>query len=136
MFLLPDGGKEPLAYPDEVMAKNDITARFGQPPYDGASAFRRTPDGYNLEVRMRLPGATMHAITDGGKRIGFDVAINDNDVGNGPLKQQLHWSGISGLYWRDTKLFGSLYLIDTEPKPRPRHHASTSPQDVRVSLLN
>jgi hypothetical protein len=136
MFLLPDGGKEPLAYPDEVLAKNDITARFGKPPYDGAFAFKRTTDGYNLEVRMRLPGATMRAITNGGKRIGFDVSINDNDVGGGPLKQQLHWSGISGLYWRDTKLFGSLYLVDTEPKSRTPHNASTSPQGVRISHLN
>jgi hypothetical protein len=38
------------------------------------------------------------------------VAINDNDEGKGPLKQQLHWSGMSDLYWRDCKFFGTLIL--------------------------
>ena len=111
MFVLPNGRREPLAYPDEVMAKNDVTSVFSQPPYDGSFAFKRTPNGYNLEVRMRLPGARMRPIEDGGKRIGFDIAVNDNDTGTGPLKQQLHWSGMNGLFWRDTSLFGSLILI-------------------------
>jgi hypothetical protein len=87
-FKLPDGQVEPLAYPGEAMAKNDVTARFSQPPYSGQFAFRKTPKGYNLELTMRLPGAQMAAINEGGHPIGFDVAINDNDEGAGPLKQQ------------------------------------------------
>jgi hypothetical protein len=112
MFTLPDGSKEPLAYPGEVMAKNEITAVFSKPPYNGAYAFRRTAKGYNLEVRMSLPGATMAAINQGGRPIGFDIAINDNDTGKGPLKQQLHWSGVNEMFWRNCQFFGTLILLN------------------------
>jgi hypothetical protein len=115
MFDLPDGKKEPLAYPDEEMAKNDITELFASPPYNGLYAFKRTSDGYNLEVRMNLPGALMRPIYEGGHSIGFDVAINDNDEGKGSLKQQLHWSGMNDLFWRDTKFFGTLILYERPP---------------------
>ena len=115
MFILPNGEQEPLAYPDEEMAKNDVTQTFSEPPYDGTFAFKRTSDGYNLEVRMVLPGARMRPIYDGGHAIGFDVAINDNDEGKGSLKQQLHWSGMNDLYWRDTKYFGTLILYEAPP---------------------
>lgn len=118
MFTLPDGKQEPLAYPDEVMDKNDITQSFSAAPYYGSYAFKRTSDGYNLEVRMTLPGARMKPIYDGGHPIGFDIAINDNDEGKGPLKQQLHWSGMNDLYWRDTKYFGTLILYDGPHKKR------------------
>jgi len=110
MFTLPGGEKEPLAFPNEVMEKHEITKAFSQPPYNGAFAFRRTADGYNLELRMALPGAVMKPIYDGGRAIGFDVAINDNDEGKGPLKQQLHWSGMNDIYWRDCNFFGKLIL--------------------------
>lgn len=112
LFTLPDGSTEPLAYPGEVMVKNEITDVFPKPPYNGAYAFRRTAKGYNLEVRMSLPGATMAAINEGGHPIGFDIAINDNDAGKGPLKQQLHWSGMNGMFWRDCQLFGTLILLN------------------------
>ncbi|MGB7589906.1 MAG: sugar-binding protein [Terriglobia bacterium] len=112
LFTLPDGSTEPLAYPGEVMVKNEITDVFPKPPYNGAYAFRRTAKGYNLEVRMSLPGATMAAINEGGHPIGFDIAINDNDTGKGPLKQQLHWSGMNGMFWRDCQLFGTLILLN------------------------
>ncbi len=114
MFPLPGGGSEPLAWPGEAMVKNDVTSRFGQPPYRGAFAFRRTPAGYNLELRLALPGARMGAVNDGGHPIGFDLAINDNDEGRGALKQQLHWSGMNGLFWRDTHFFGTLLLLNAE----------------------
>jgi Carbohydrate family 9 binding domain-like len=110
MFTLPSGEKEPLAFADEVMEKHEITKVFSQPPYNGNFAFRRTSDGYNLELRMSLPGAIMKPLFDGGRAIGFDVAINDNDEGKGPLKQQLHWSGMNDLYWRDCNFFGKLIL--------------------------
>jgi hypothetical protein len=116
MFTLPNGEQEPLAYPDEEMAKNDVTETFSQPPYDGTFAFKRTSDGYNLEVRMVLPGARMRPIYDGGHAIGFDVAINDNDEGKRSLKQQLHWSGMNDLFWRDTKYFGTLILYEAPPR--------------------
>lgn len=110
MFALPNGEKEPLAFANEVMAKHEITRVFANPPYNGAFAFRRTADGYNLELRMSLPGALMKPLHDSGRFIGFDVAINDNDEGKGPLKQQLHWSGMNDLYWRDCSFFGKLIL--------------------------
>ena len=110
-FVLPDGTKEPLAYPGEAMAKNDVTTRFASPPYNGAFAFRKTTKGYNLELRLSLPGAKLLAINDGGHPIGFDVAINDNDTGSGALKQQLHWSQVNGMFWRNCQLFGTLILI-------------------------
>lgn len=110
MFTLPSGEKEPLAFPNEVMEKNDITGTFAGPPYHGRYAFKQTSDGYNLELSMKLPGAVMKPIYNGGRTIGFDVAINDNDKGSGALKQQLHWSGISDMYWRDCNFFGKLIL--------------------------
>ena len=112
LFTLPDGSTEPLAYPGEVMAKNEITEVFSRPPYNGAYAFRRTAKGYNLEVRMSLPGARMTAINQGGHPIGFDIAINDNDEGKGPSKQQLHWSGINDMFWRNCQFFGTLILLN------------------------
>lgn len=110
-FVLPDGTKEPLAYPGEVMEKNDVTSRFSSPPYNGAFAFLKTARGYNLELRMSLPGARLLAVNGGGHPIGFDVAINDNDAGAGALKQQLHWSQVNGMFWRNCQLFGTLILI-------------------------
>jgi len=112
MFDLPDGTREPLAFPDEVMAKHDVTERFGEAPYHGAYAFRRTEKGYNLELRMALPGARMAAINHGGHAIGFDLAVNDNDEGKGPLKQELHWSGINDMFWRNCQFFGTLILVN------------------------
>jgi hypothetical protein len=111
MFKLQDGTEEPLAYPGEVMAKHEITDSFSKPPYNGAFAFKRTEKGYNLELRMSLPGAKMAAINDGGRPIGFDLAINDNDLGYGPLKQQLHWSGMNDMFWRNCQFFGTLLFL-------------------------
>jgi hypothetical protein len=111
-FRLPDGTEEPLAFAGEVMAKNDVTKVFSKPPYNGAFAFKRTAKGYNLELRMSLPQAKMAAINAGGHRIGFDIAINDNDAGSGPLKQQLHWSGINDMFWRNSQFFGTLFLLN------------------------
>jgi len=112
MFTLPDGTLEPLAYPGEVMVKHEVTREFSGPPYQGRFAFRRTPKGYNLEIRMALPGAAMKAINEGGQPIGFDLAVNDNDAGAGPLKQQLHWSGVNDRFWRNAQLFGTLILLN------------------------
>ncbi len=112
MFTLPNGKLEPLAYPDEVMEKNDVTERFGTPPYNGDYKFKKTKNGYNLEVKMSLPGAKMVAINEGGHKIGFDIAFNDNDKGKGALKQQLHWSGMNGIFWRNCQFFGTLILLN------------------------
>ena len=112
MFTLPNGEQEPLAYPGEVMEKNDVTDRFSEPPYNGAYMFKRTKKGYNFELRMSLPGAEMVAINEGGHIIGFDICFNDNDEGKGPLKQQLHWSGINGIFWRNCQFFGTLILLN------------------------
>lgn len=113
MFTLPNGEQEALAYPEEVLVKNDVTNRFDQPPYSGKFAFKRTKQGYNFELKMRLPGAKMVAINEeGGHKIGFDVCINDNDAGKGPLKQQLHWSGMNGIFWRNCQFFGTLILLN------------------------
>lgn len=112
MFKLADGSEEPLAYADEVLAKNDVTPRFNAAPYKGQFAFMRTAKGYNVEIRVALPGAKMLAINEGGQRIGFDLAINDNDLGTGHLKQQLHWSGVNGLFWRNCQHFGTLLLLN------------------------
>jgi hypothetical protein len=112
LFDLPDGNKEPLSLPGEEMVKNDVTNVFSQRPYRGAFAFKRTAVGYNLELRIALPKAKMATIEKGGHPIGLDIAINDNDLGSGPLKQQLHWSGMNGMFWRDTKYFGTLLLVE------------------------
>ncbi|MES1216218.1 MAG: sugar-binding protein, partial [Bacteroidota bacterium] len=96
----------------ETMAKNNVTEKFFQTPYSGDYHFKATDKGYNLELKMKLSGAVMKAIDKGGHKIGFDVCINDNDEGKGPLKQQLHWSGMNGMFWRDCKYFGTLILLD------------------------
>jgi len=110
MYTLPNGETEPLAYPGESMSKNNVTEKFSRSPYYGDYQFKRTKMGYNLEVKMKLPGAIMKSINEGGRKIGFDICLNDNDEGKGPLKQQLHWSGISSMFWRDCKYFGTLVL--------------------------
>ena len=112
MFILPNGDKEPLAYTGEAMSKNDVTESFSHSPYYGDFRFKTTAKGYNLEVKMKLPGAVMKSINEGGHKIGFDICLNDNDEGKGPLKQQLHWSGMNGMFWRDCKYFGTLILVD------------------------
>ncbi|NQT23824.1 hypothetical protein HQ585_00555 [candidate division KSB1 bacterium] len=112
MFKLPNGGEEPLAYPDEVMEKNDVTSRFSDPPYNGKYVFKKTDSGYNFELKMSLPGAKMVAINEGGHKIGFDICFNDNDSGEGALKQQLHCSGMNGIFWRNCQFFGTLILIN------------------------
>lgn len=112
MFILPNGNKEPLAYPGETMSKNNISKSFSGSPYDGNYRFKRTGKGYNLELKMKLPGAIMKSINEGGHKIGFDICINDNDKGKGPLKQQLHWSGMNDIFWRDCKYFGTLILLN------------------------
>ena len=119
MFTLPDGRTEPLAWPGEAMVKNEVTDRFDQPPYRGRYAFLRTPEGYNLELRIALPGARMQAIDEGGHPIGFDLAVNDNDEGSGPLKQELHWSGMNDMFWRNCRFFGTLILLNASaPEPK------------------
>jgi hypothetical protein len=112
LYVHTDGTTEPMSYPGEVMLKNDVTARFSKPPYNGEYAFQRTPQGYNLELRMSLPGATMAPVNQGGHVIGFDIAINDNDLGYGPTKQELHWSGINDMFWRNLQFIGRLYLLE------------------------
>jgi len=120
-FQLPDGSIEPQSLPGEEMAKNDVTSVFSKPPYNGKFAFKKTPLGYNLEIRMALPKAKMATINEGGHPIGFDIAINDNDLGAGPLKQQLHWSGMNGMFWRDTKYFGTLILVNEKQRSALRY---------------
>ena len=112
MFTLPNGDKEPLAYPGETLLKNNVTESFSGSPYFGDYRFMRTEKGYNLELKMKLHGTLMKPINKGGHKIGFDICINDNDEGKGPLKQQLHWSGMNGIFWRDCKYFGTLILLD------------------------
>lgn len=112
MYKLPNGEEEPMGYPNEVLEKNDVTSNFSEPPYNGTYAFKKTEDGYNFELKMSLPGAKMVAINEGGHKIGFDICINDNDNGEGPLKQQMHWSGMNGMFWRNCQFFGTLILIN------------------------
>ncbi len=112
MFTLPNGDQEPLAYAGEAMSKNNVTESFSSSPYYGNYRIKRTEKGYNLEMKMKLQGTLMKPIDKGGHRIGFDICINDNDEGKGPLKQQLHWSGMNGIFWRDCKYFGTLILLD------------------------
>jgi len=112
MFKLPNGSEEPWGYPDEVLEKNNVTDRFSESPYNGNYVFKRTPKGYNFELKMSLPGAKMVAINEGGHKIGFDMCINDNDSGDGAMKQQLHWSGMNGIFWRNCQFFGTLILIN------------------------
>ena len=42
---------------------------------------------------------------------GIEIMF-DNDSGNVALKQQLHWSGMNGIFWRNCQFFGTLILIN------------------------
>jgi hypothetical protein len=72
----------------------------------------------------------MAAINEGGHPVGVDIAINDNDLGAGPLKQQLHWAGVNDLFWRNCHFFGTLILLSKQPRGR----ANPSSQDPARGL--
>ena len=65
----------------------------------------------NSECRFRA--RVMKPLPDGGRPIGFDVAINDNDEGKGPLKQQLHWSGMNDLLLARLQFFRKIDSVLT-----------------------
>lgn len=109
MFTLPDGRKKPLR---TRKWRRTISRRSSPPGHTTLPLHSNALLTDTIWKFARLfPVHKMRPIYDGGHAIGFDIAVNDNDEG-GPLKQQLHWSGMNDLYWRDTKFFGTLILYD------------------------
>jgi hypothetical protein len=84
----------------------DISVWFKQIP--GAQTFfKKTERGYSMIVRIPLSSMPLVAPTDGSK-IGFDLAISDND-GTLYRKNQHIWAGYNqNQSWLDYKLIGAL----------------------------
>ncbi|MFH1230172.1 MAG: sugar-binding protein [Planctomycetota bacterium] len=84
----------------------DISVWFCQ--IIGAQTFyKKTEKGYNMIVRIPLAGMPL-VVTDDGSKIGFDLAISDND-GTLYRKNQHIWAGYNqNQSWLDFRLIGAL----------------------------
>jgi len=69
----------------------------------------KTKTGYNLETS--IPWATLNIRPTTGKRLGFDVHINDDDTGQ-ERDGKMAWNAKSDQSWRNPRLFGELVLIN------------------------
>jgi len=67
-------------------------------------AFARTDDGYRLEAK--LPWSTLGTTPAVGKRIGFDVHVNDDDDG-GNRDTKIMWYGQRDVAWQQPSAFGT-----------------------------
>jgi len=86
--------------------KGDIPVRFRQ--INGAETFWRwTEQGYNIVVR--IPWQSLPRVKpEPGMKIGFDIAINDND-GTRYRTNQMLWAGFNqNQSWLDLSLIGAL----------------------------
>ncbi|KRE64778.1 sugar-binding protein [Paenibacillus sp. Soil750] len=92
--------------------------------------------GYSVE--LAIPWSTLGLTPTAGTTIGFDVANNDTDDGNG-RQSQLMWAGTND-NWTNTSAFGSLQLSsvsigDTQPPSVPMNLTSPSHTD-RTAVLS
>jgi len=88
--------------------RGDIPIRFRQ--ITGADTFwKLTEKGYNIIVRM--PWKSLPLVTpEPGMKIGFDIALNDND-GTRFRTNQMLWAGFNqNQTWLDLSLIGALIL--------------------------
>lgn len=70
-------------------------------------AWTATAGGYSVE--MAIPWSSLGITPSAGMLIGFDIANNDEDDGNGRQSQTV-WAGESA-NWTDTSAFGELKLL-------------------------
>ncbi|MNI11481.1 Endo-1,4-beta-xylanase A precursor [compost metagenome] len=93
------------------------------------------PGGYSVE--LAIPWSTLGLTPSAGMTIGFDVANNDTDDGNG-RQSQLMWAGTND-NWTNTSAFGNLQLSsvsigDTQPPTAPANLTSSSHTDRTAAL--
>ncbi|UKS28575.1 fibronectin type III domain-containing protein [Paenibacillus sp. HWE-109] len=98
-------------------------------------AWAPIPGGYSVE--LAIPWNTLGLTPTAGMTIGFDVANNDTDDGNG-RQSQLMWAGTNN-NWTNTSAFGSLQLSsvsigDTQPPTSPASLTSPSHTDRTAAL--
>ncbi len=111
IFLNPsnnkDGAFEPLdrqlwsAYVD-----NDKSVLYKN-KYPFNSAWNFTKDGYTVEIA--IPWSSMELTASDGLKLGFDLAVNDNDIGGNKRRGVATWCG-SNLNYNDTSMYGTLVL--------------------------
>ncbi|MCL5281712.1 MAG: hypothetical protein M1376_17580, partial [Planctomycetes bacterium] len=70
-------------------------------------AFARTDKGYRLEAK--IPWATLGTAAAVGKKIGFDVHVNDDDDG-GDRDTKILWFGQRDVAWQQPSAFGTAEL--------------------------
>jgi hypothetical protein len=68
------------------------------------SVVTKTDDGYIVEAQIKLA-------TEAGKKIGFDVQVN-NDAGGGMRQSTMKWNDPSNETWQDMSDLGVLELVD------------------------
>ncbi|WP_338399172.1 Ig-like domain-containing protein [Persicobacter psychrovividus] len=71
-------------------------------------AWAQVADGYTVEYA--IPWSNIGQSAYNSKKIGFDIAVNDDDDG-GPRDAQLMWMGTDN-NWSNTSQFGTLVLSD------------------------
>jgi hypothetical protein len=64
-------------------------------------------NGYQLTTV--IPWKTLKVTPSAGKKVGFDVQINDDDTGNN-RDAKLSWNANSDVAWKNPQMFGQLVL--------------------------
>ncbi|WP_438446362.1 sugar-binding protein [Gorillibacterium sp. sgz5001074] len=99
-------------------------------------AWSAIPGGYSIE--LAIPWVSLGLTPAEGMLIGFDVAVNDEDTGNG-RDSQIMWAG-TGDNWSNTSSFGELLLsgskqsADTVAPTAPANLTSLSKAMTSVDL--
>ena len=91
--------------------RGDIPVRFRQIAY-ADTFWKLTEKGYNVVVRIPWKSLPLVAV-EPGMKIGFDVALNDND-GTRFRTNQMLWAGFNqNQTWLDLSLIGALILRES-----------------------
>ncbi|MGA9364566.1 MAG: sugar-binding protein [Bacteroidota bacterium] len=91
--------------------RGDIPIRFRQIA-DADTLWKLTEKGYNIVVRIPWKSLPLVAV-EPGMKIGFDVALNDND-GTRFRTNQMLWAGFNqNQTWLDLSLIGALILRES-----------------------
>lgn len=80
-----------------------------------------TAEGYNLEVK--IPWSSIGVTPVIGNEIGIDIAINDDDGGDG-RENKISWNCTVDDAWQNPSLFGTVVLTEEDsPNPDPEQQA-------------
>jgi len=90
-------------------------------------AYLKTDFGYNVEIQMPFSrGLTFKAAE--GKKIGFEIQINDNDSGS--RNSQWRWWSNSNNSWLDPSVFGTIEFTGRETSDILDIHYTAYPIEV------